>query len=114
MRGGTVIVAGVVIGALVFGLFQIKLAVQDLEGRLMTLDRALLKSETEIHVLRAEWAYLNRPERLARLAASYLDLAPLRAGQIVTAERMPASRPAAATLAALGPAGGAARGEAWP
>ena len=114
MRGGTVIVAGVVISALVFGLFQIKLAVQNLEGRLMTLDRALLKSETEIHVLRAEWAYLNLPERLARLAARYLDLAPLRAEQIVSIGQRSAPRPAAATLASLGPAGGAAGGEARP
>jgi len=109
MRGGSVVAAGIVIGGLVFGLFQIKLAVQDLEGRLATLDRALLKSETAIHVLRAEWAYLNRPKRLARLAARHLDLAPLAAGQIIATERMPASRPVATTFAALGPADGAPR-----
>ncbi len=114
MRGGAVIAAGVVIGGLVLGLFQIKLAVQDLEGRLATLDRALLESETAIHVLRAEWAYLNRPERLARLAARHLDLAPLAAGQIVATERMPAPRPVATTLAALGSASGAAGGETRP
>ncbi len=109
MRGATAIAASVVVGGLVLGLFQIKLAVQDLEERLATLDRALLESETAIHVLRAEWAYLNRPERLARLAARHLDLEPLAADQIVAVERLPAPRPVATTLAVLRTVDGEAR-----
>ncbi len=100
MKGTGAIAAVVVVGGLVFGLFQVKLAVQDLEQRLARLDRALLESETNIHVLRAEWAYLNRPERLAKLAARYLDLAPLRADQIAAIGRAPARRPIVAAVAA--------------
>lgn len=100
MKGAGALAAAAVIGGLVFGLFQVKLAVQELEARLARLDKALLESETNIHVLRAEWAYLNRPERLAKLAARYLDLAPLRAEQIVAIERMPARRPIVAAVAA--------------
>jgi hypothetical protein len=33
-------------------------------------------------VLLAEWSYLNRPDRLAGLAARHLDLSPMTPGQL--------------------------------
>lgn len=42
-----------------------------------------------IAVLRAEWSFLTRPERVQQLADKYLDLQPLTVSQIVTAQSLP-------------------------
>jgi cell division protein FtsL len=42
-----------------------------------------------VAVLRAEWTYLTRPERIQQLADRYLDLRPLDIGQIATAQSLP-------------------------
>jgi cell division protein FtsL len=64
------------------GLFLVKHEVQDLEERLARLDDRIAKEHEAVHVLRAEWAYLTRPERLARLAERHLELKPPSPGQI--------------------------------
>ena len=56
--------------------------VQSLENELETLERAAIAQQEEIHVLRAEWSFLNRPERLARLAGRHLELAPVTPSQM--------------------------------
>ena len=51
-------------------------------ARVAVLENQIIKETDKIEVLRAEWAYLNRPERLTRLAeANYemLRLVPVRA-----------------------------------
>ena len=52
------------------------------ERRVAVLEGQIIKETDKIEVLKAEWAYLNRPERLTRLAeANYeiLRLVPVRA-----------------------------------
>ena len=71
-----------ILGFMSFGLFQIKHAVQGLEEAYAGLNRDILASRQQIHVLRAEWAYLNRPERLVGLAERHLDLEPMTPTQI--------------------------------
>jgi hypothetical protein len=44
-------------------------------------------------MLRAEWAYLVRPERIQALADKLLDLSQIGLGQIVKAEALPAKAP---------------------
>lgn len=83
MSGPAAMVWAALIGAMAFGLVQIKLAVQPAEEEFARLSRDLLASEEAIHVLRAEWSYLNRPERLADLAERHLDLEPVGPGQLV-------------------------------
>ena len=100
------------IGVMAFGLFQLKYAVQAREDELARLSRELIASEETIHVLHAEWSYLNRPERLAALAARHLDLAPMAAGQIGALDSLPLRPPVDDLVAALdggtdGSAGGA-------
>ena len=62
------------IAGLVTGLFHFKQEVQILERRLAASDRTAAGDRRAIEVLEAEWTYLNRPERLARLAKRYLRL----------------------------------------
>ncbi|MFQ5958989.1 MAG: hypothetical protein ACE5LF_06430 [Alphaproteobacteria bacterium] len=89
MNGPSTLLWVALIGAMAFGLFQVKYAVQRLEDELARLNRELLASEEAVHVLRAEWSYLNRPERLATLAARHLALAPMTAQQIGGVEALP-------------------------
>ncbi len=56
--------------------FQMKYAVQELEGDLAEVNAQILEDQEAIHVLRAEWSYLNRPERIAGLAERFLGLDP--------------------------------------
>ena len=90
------------IGAMAVGLFQLKYAVQAREDELARLNRELLASEQTVHVLHAEWSYLNRPERLAALAARHLDLAPMAPGQIGAIDSLPVRVPLDELVAALG------------
>ena len=92
--------------AMAFGLFQLKHAVQAREDELARLNRELIASEETIHVLHAEWSYLNRPERLAALAARHLDLAPMAAGQLGAIDSLPLRAPVDERVAALDGAAG--------
>lgn len=46
------------------------------EVRIARLDRSIAREKEAIRNLDAEWAYLNNPERLEKLASKYLDLVP--------------------------------------
>lgn len=64
-------------------LFLVKYEVKSLDDELAVLQQDALAQQEAIHVLRAEWSYLNRPERLADLAERHLDLEPVGPGQLV-------------------------------
>lgn len=75
------------------GLFQVKYEVQALEEELTDLHRQILHDQEAIHVLRAEWSYLNDPDRLAELADRYLDMAPLTSAQLTRFDALPEPLP---------------------
>lgn len=76
----------------VFGLFQVKFKVQQLHLDSSELKRQLAHEKDSIHVLQAEWAHLNQPERLHRLSQKFLKLVevksdkvlPVKPGSIIT------------------------------
>ena len=72
-----------------FGLFHVKYQVQKLEDRLAKINRDMVREQEQIHVLRAEWTYLNRPERIEQLAKKYLDLAAPKASQMSSIAQLP-------------------------
>ena len=76
-------------GAARFALFELKYEVQTLEDELVHLNRAIRSDQEEIHVLKAEWSYLNRTERLADLSRRHLDLQPITTTQMLTIEDLP-------------------------
>ena len=63
-------------------LLLVSYQVQRLENELERLESTAMAQQEEIHVLNAEWSYLNRPERLARLAARHLELTPVSPAQM--------------------------------
>jgi cell division protein FtsL len=64
-------------------LLLVNYQVKSLENELAALERQALAQQEEIHVLNAEWSFLNRPGRLARLAERHLDLAPVAPAQMI-------------------------------
>lgn len=84
-------------------LFQTSQGVQQKEAELVSLQQAVEKERKEIRVLRAEWDYLNRPDRLEALAAGYLGMQGMDAAQIEGGADE-AAAPAPASVSAFVPA----------
>lgn len=84
----------IVLGGLCTGLFLIKQEVQGLEARLTHLNESILDDQQAIHVLRAEWSYLNQPSRLGDLARRLLHLEPRKGAGIISIEALAEKREA--------------------
>ena len=89
MIGRTTLLWLALAAAVVFGLFHVKYEVAALEEELNRLNIATLREQNQIHVLEAEWSYLNRPSRLEELAERYLTLKPLGPHQLTTVSALP-------------------------
>ncbi len=72
----------VVLALLGIGLFQVKYNVQSKERELREVRRQIEANDNAIHVLEAEWSYLNDPLRLADLTRRHTGLVPTTPGQI--------------------------------
>lgn len=75
-------------------LFMVKHEVQRREEQLAELHRQILSSQEAIHVLEAEWSYLNRPDRLEALVRRHLNLVPMDNQKIGLVELLPMRLPA--------------------
>ena len=71
------------------GLFVMKYQVQALEDRLARIDADIIADRQAVHVLKAEWSYLNRPARLDDLGRRLLGLEPLTAQRIIRITDLP-------------------------
>lgn len=72
------------------GLFLLKHEVQTLEEELARLNQTIRSTQENIHVLKAEWSFLNDPARLHRLAERHLGMKVLKPEQITMAIALPA------------------------
>lgn len=72
----------ILLSSSVYGLFNIKHKVEYLHKDVVELRKQYLNEQKLIHVLHAEWAYLNRPDRLSVLAERHLSAKPLQVTQI--------------------------------
>jgi hypothetical protein len=70
-------------------LFAMKDQVRRLEGELHDLRDAVQGEQVAIDRLETEWAILNQPGRIARLAAAHVGLQPAKPGQIVQIDDIP-------------------------
>jgi len=81
------------IGAIVavaITLFLITYQVQHLDREIRTLKTAEVAETEAIRVLRAEWSFLNRPDRLAALAERHLQLSAVGTAQLTAAKALEA------------------------
>ena len=80
MRGGTIVWMLLAIAAGI-SLFLLKYEVAEMEDRLVDINQRTLVNLEAVHVLKAEWSYLNRPDRLEALGRDLLALEPVRPQQ---------------------------------
>ncbi len=73
-----------------FGLYMVKFSVQNLQRDVAAMEAQLAAEKESLHLLNAEWAYLNRPERLRALAEAHLELVPLDSRRIENVALIPA------------------------
>lgn len=90
MRMIAVIVWTALATAAVAAMFRISFEVEKLEARLQDINQEIAREQEAIHVLQAEWSYLNRPQRIEDLSRELLpDLKPIAPDQFVTFARLP-------------------------
>lgn len=94
-----------VLALLGVGLFQVKYNVQSKETELRRIKSQIDSNLATMHVLDAEWSYLNDPLRLADLARRHTDLIPTQASQIKTFADLPLRPEPAPTGSTPAPAG---------
>lgn len=69
-------------------LFQLKHKVNEQERELARVNNGIYKTQESMHILQAEWSYLNEPGRLQKLAQTHLKLLPSDAVQLVKYENI--------------------------
>ena len=77
--------------SLAMGVYLIKYSVQNIQRDVVIARDSLSHEQESLHLLKAEWAYLNRPERLRQLAERHLDLVPLDSKKIEEIGVLPAA-----------------------
>jgi|LNAP01.1.fsa_nt_gb hypothetical protein len=76
----------IITAGLGIALFHTKYQVMKIENMLSNTHKDLLKTEEAIHLLHAEWAYLNDPKRLQILASKHLKMDETTPLQMVSLE----------------------------
>lgn len=78
--------------AAAFLLYMVKYQVQYLRQQVAQTTRELEQEREGLHVVAAEWAYLNRPDRLQVLAKKYLASSEMTASQVADIQAIPFPR----------------------
>lgn len=62
-----------IVSGVAFWAYRVNYATQDAMSRVAALHAEIAREREALAVLRAEWAYLNAPDRLRRLADAHFD-----------------------------------------
>ena len=84
MKGLIYVLTTVFVFGLAFWAYRENYATQEVVRQTQALQRSIGAAQVRLSMLRAEWAYLNRPDRLMQLAELNFDrlgLLPLRPDQ---------------------------------
>ena len=79
-----------------FMLYRVKYEVQSLKAQVAEINKEITEERESLRVVAAEWAYLNRPERLKVLAEKYLNGKEITVGQVAEVEAIAFHRQAIA------------------
>jgi hypothetical protein len=79
----------ILVFAALFVLYQVKLQAQAMENTLADIEREIAEEEEMMHILKAEWAYLTRPQRLSELMVDMQQMTPASVDKIVTVSAIP-------------------------
>lgn len=71
------------------GIFVLKYQVEALEREKQDIFIKIKNLQKEVHLLKAEWSYLNDPQRLMSLAQRHLNLEDVHVGKIKSLEQLP-------------------------
>lgn len=82
----TTFILCILLAAAAAGRYTAEEAVRETKREIERLDRAKSSAVDDIQLLRAEVAFLENPDRLAKIAEQVTDLSPLTGAQIMTAE----------------------------
>lgn len=82
----TMIMLCFLLAAAAAGRYQAEVSVRQARQEIDALDSARAQELSQIQILRAEIAYLESPERLAKIASQLTDLEPLTGAQLMTAD----------------------------
>jgi len=80
----------VLLAVLAFAVFQVERKVQSLRSELEVINHQIVTDREAIHVLKAEWTYLNNPNRLRTMSDKFLKLEQSNASQYIDIEEIPA------------------------
>jgi len=89
----------IVMSAIGWGVYQLKYQVQGLEAQLARTNREIVAEQDAIHVLKAEWSYLNQPRQISEMAKKFLQVAPIGPRQMVTLSMIPSRAEGAVPVA---------------
>lgn len=67
-------------------MFYVKYKVSHLRDELIQVNRDILDTTDALHVLDAEWSYLNQPDRLKKLNDQHGKLVPLEVVQLASVD----------------------------
>ncbi len=82
-----------------FALYSVKFKVQTLRSQIAEVEEQLESERESMNVVAAEWAYLNRPDRIQKLAAAYLSTKEVTVEQIAEVAAIPFPRVVEASAA---------------
>jgi len=85
----TLLIYMAVIALVACGVYFVKYSAQDMQRKVAALEKQLQQEREALHLLRAEWAYLNRPERLSRLATQHLQMVPVVPAALTSLQAIP-------------------------
>ena len=72
-----------------YAVYHLKYEVARKERVLTQLNRQILADQEAIQVLKAEWSFLNQPQRIEEVARTHLGLEPLTVKQITRVASLP-------------------------